>query len=347
MKLLVSALEGSANVHLTSLVKELGEDIKLYGIFDKKLGNPIVDLQSLAIMGLVDALKKLRFFFKLADEMVELANECDKVLLMDSSGFNLPLAKKLKKRYPDKEIIYYILPQAWAWKKKRIPILARTIDKLCSILPFEPSYYPQNAPIVYVGHPLLDQITLFKEQVSKKDAKIAFLPGSRPGEIKRLMPVFHQLIQHIDAQPFLVIPKHFSKEQIIELYGDVSAFQISHDTHTTLYEADFGFICSGTATLEAAIIGLPFILVYKAKALDYFIGSRLVKLPYVGLANILLDNYKNITLHPEFLQEDVTLENLLKSYNHYDKEAFFHNAKYLRDYLKHGSAKRVAEIIMH
>ena len=345
MKLLVSALEGSANVHLTSLVKELGNDVELYGIFDKKLGSPIIDLQSLAIMGIVDALKKLRFFFKLADEMVELAQECDKVLLMDSSGFNLPLAKKLKKRYPDKEIIYYILPQAWAWKKKRIPVLARTIDKLCSILPFEPSYYPKNAPIEYVGHPLLDQISVFKEKVSKKDAKIAFLPGSRPGEIKRLMPVFHQLIKHLDATPLLVIPKHFSHTQIQELYGDVSAFEVSNDTHKTLYEADFGFICSGTATLEASIIGLPFILVYKAKPLDYFIGSRLVKLPYVGLGNILLDKYKNITLHPEFLQDAVTVKNLLESYNSFNRERFFNNAKHLRAYLQHGSAKKVAQII--
>ena len=88
------------------------------------LGEPVVDLRSLAIMGFVDALKKLRYFFKLADEMVELAAGADKVLLMDSSGFNLPLAKKIKKRYPEKEIIYYILPQAWAWKRKRIPVLS-------------------------------------------------------------------------------------------------------------------------------------------------------------------------------------------------------------------------------
>jgi lipid-A-disaccharide synthase len=159
MKILVSALEHSANVHLKSLKQELSDDVEFIGIFDKDLGEPIVDLKSLAIMGFVDALKKLRYFFKLADEMLELSKDVDKVLLIDSSGFNLPLAKKIKKKYPNKEIIYYILPQAWAWKKKRIPVLAKTIDKLASILPFEPSYYPKNAPIEYVGHPLLDQIT--------------------------------------------------------------------------------------------------------------------------------------------------------------------------------------------
>ncbi len=164
MKILVSALEHSANVHLKSLKENLSDEIEFIGIFNKELGEPIIDLRNLAIMGIVDALKKLRFFLKLNAQMVDLADKADKVLLIDSSGFNLPLAKKIKKRYPNKEIIYYILPQAWAWKKKRIPVLAQTVNKLCSILPFEPSYYPANAPITYVGHPLLDQIKNFKQR---------------------------------------------------------------------------------------------------------------------------------------------------------------------------------------
>ncbi len=345
MKLLVSALEHSANVHLTSLKKELDEDIEFIGIFDKKLGDPIVDLQSLAIMGLVDAIKKIRYFFKLADEMVELAAEADKVLLIDSSGFNLPLAKKIKKKYPDKEIVYYILPQAWAWKKKRIPVLAKTIDKLASILPFEPSYYPQEASIEYVGHPLLDQISIFKEQLNPEIKSIAYLPGSRKSEIRRLMPVFRELIETLKLEATIVIPKHFSQEEVTDLYGDLSDINISHETHQTLYDVDFAFICSGTATLEASLIGTPFILVYKAKSLDYFIGSRLVKLAHVGLGNILLENYKHITLHPEFLQDQVTAQNLLESFGHYKRDDFLENAKLLREYLQHGSSKRVAQLI--
>lgn len=345
MKLLVSALEHSANVHLTSLQKELGNDVEFIGIFDQKLGNPIVDLQSLAIMGLVDAIKKIRYFFKLADEMVELAAEADKVLLIDSSGFHLPLAKKIKKRYPDKEIIYYILPQAWAWKKKRIPVLAKTVDKLASILPFEPAYYPPEANIEYVGHPLLDQITTFKEQLNSTIKSIAYLPGSRKSEIRRLMPVFKELIETLKLEATIVIPKHFSQEEVEDLYGDLSGITISHDTHKTLFEVDFAFVCSGTATLEASLIGTPFILVYKAKALDYFIGSRLVKLEHVGLGNILLEKYKHTTLHPEFLQDEVTTENLLKSFKEYKRSDFLSNSKTLREYLNHGSSKRVAELI--
>ncbi|MFT7859786.1 MAG: lipid-A-disaccharide synthase [Sulfurimonas sp.] len=345
MKLLVSALEHSANVHLTSLKKELGDDVEFVGIFDKNLGEPIIDLQSLAVMGLVDAIKKLRFFFKLADEMVGLSKDADKVLLIDSSGFHLPLAKKIKKKYPDKEIIYYILPQAWAWKKKRIPVLARTIDKLASILPFEPAYYPSEANIEYVGHPLLDQITVFKEQLNKQVNSIAYLPGSRKSEIKRLMPVYRELIDTLKIPATIVIPKHFSDAEVKELYGDLEGVTISHDTHKTLYDADFAFICSGTATLEASLIGTPFILAYKAKSLDYFIGSRLVKLDHVGLGNILLEKYNGSTLHPEFLQDAVTADNLLESFHNYNRENFLKNSKLLREYLQHGSSKRVAQLI--
>jgi len=347
MKILVSALEHSANVHLKSLKKELVKDTELIGIFDKDLGKPIVDLRSLAIMGIVDALKKLRFFFKLADEMVELSREADKVLLIDSSGFNLPLAKKIKKRYPDKEIIYYILPQAWAWKKKRIPVLAKTIDHLCSILPFEPSYYPKDAPIEYVGHPLLDQITTFKEKNTTEIQHITFMPGSRKGEIRRLMPIFEELRHKLSGitKATVIIPEYFSSQDITELYGDLEGFEVVHDAHKTLYEADFAFICSGTATLEAALIGTPFILAYKAKAVDYFIGSRVVKLSHVGLANIMFEKFRGEEIHPEFLQDGVTVENLLASYKSYDTSHFLDNSKALRAYLEHGSSKRVAEII--
>jgi len=347
MKILVSALEHSANVHLTSLKKELGNDVEFVGIFDNALGKPIVDLRSLAIMGIVDALKKLRFFFKLADEMVELAKDVDKVLLIDSSGFNLPLAKKLKKRYPNKEIIYYILPQAWAWKKKRIPVLARTIDKLASILPFEPSYYPKDAPIEYVGHPLLDQITTFKTSLSDSIEHITFMPGSRKGEITRLMPLFSELRKSLHVKrASVIIPHYFSQDEIAKLYGNLDGFEIVHDAHKTLYEADFAFICSGTATLEAALIGTPFVLAYKAKPLDYFIGSRLVKLSHVGLANIMFQKYKHQEIHPEFLQDDVTVQNLLEAYKHYNREDFITNSQELRAYLQHGSSKRVAQIIL-
>jgi lipid-A-disaccharide synthase len=345
MKILVSALEHSANIHLKSLKKELNKTTEFVGIFDADLGNSIIDLRSLAIMGFVDAIKKLKFFLKLNSQMADLAKDVDKVLLIDSSGFNLPLAKKIKKRYPDKEIIYYIIPQAWAWKPKRIPILERTIDHLASILPFESDYYSKNAPITYVGHPLLDIIKNYKDDLNPDIKHIAFMPGSRKGEIKKLMPIFIELQKKLNIDSTIIIPKHFSKEDINELYGSLSGFTIAHDAHKTLFEADFAFICSGTATLEASLIGVPFILTYIAKPLDYFIASRVVKLSHIGLSNIMFSKFNDTELHPEFIQADVTVDNLLNSFKNYDRNKFLNDSKSLRAYLKHGSSKTVANII--
>ncbi len=345
MKLLVSALEHSANIHLKALTQELKDDVELIGIFDAKLGSPIIDLKSLAIMGIVDALKKLPFFFKLRDDMVELAKDADKVLLMDSSGFNLPLSKKLKKVYPDKEIIYYILPQAWAWRRGRIKVIEERMDKICSILPFEKNYYTPDSKIEYVGHPLLDEITVIKKKINPTVKTVLFMPGSRRAEITRLMPIYRELLTQINAHALLVIPEFFTPEQVQELYGDISGFEITHEAHQAMANADFGFICSGTATLEASLIGLPFILVFIAKEIDYFIGMKLLDLPYYGLGNLMFNDYASRTLHPEFIQDDVTTENLLNAYNAFDRKKFFEDAQSLRSYLKHGSSKRVAEII--
>ena len=345
MKLLVCAMETSSNIHLKELKKYLSDDIELVGVFDKELGNPLYDLTALAIMGFTDAIKKLRFFFKLRDELVDLAKDCDKVLLMDSSGFNLPLAKKLRETYPNKEIIYYILPQAWAWKKGRVKKLEAYCSKLCSIIPFESEMYKDKEKITYVGHPLLDEITEFKQELSNTN-KIAFMPGSRKTEITNLMPIFKELIKHIPNKEYvLIIPSKFDDAYIKKIYGDISQFSISRNAHQTLKDAEYAFICSGTATLEAALIGTPFTLSYIAKKIDFFIGNLFVKLNHVGLANIFFEKMGRNPLHSEFLQENVTVENLLNDYRNLDKKQFFENSKILREYLKNGSSKMVAQII--
>ena len=347
MKLLVCAMEASSNIHLKELKKYLNNDVELVGVFDKELGNPLYDLTALAIMGIVDALKKLRFFFKLRDELVVLAKDCDKILLMDSSGFNLPLAKKLRETYPNKEIIYYILPQAWAWKKGRVAKLEKYCTKLCSIIPFESEMYSDKNKITYVGHPLLDEIKDFKEELSNTN-KIAFMPGSRKTEITNLMPIFKELIKRIPNKEYiLIIPEKFDNEYIKKIYGDISDFTISKNTHKTLQEAEYAFICSGTATLEAGLIGTPFTLSYIAKKFDYFIGSLFVKLNFVGLANIFFEKMGKAPLHSEFLQENVTVENLFNDYQNMDKNLFFENSKILREYLKNGSSQNVAKIIQN
>ena len=343
MKLLVSALEPSSNLHLKEVLKHT-QDVELIGIFDKNIeeGKPLYDISEMAIMGVVDAIKKLRWFFKVADEMVELAKDADKVLLMDSSGFNLPLAKKLKTAYPDKEIIYYILPQIWASRPKRAKKLEQYCDKLLGILPFEVDFYQSKAQ--YIGHPLLDEIAI---QHYSDSNTISFMPGSRKSEINRLLPIFKEVRKKLsDKKALLIIPSSFSEEKIKKLYGDISMFEISKDTHTALAQSEFAFICSGTATLEAALIGTPFTLSYIAKKVDFFIGTKLLGITQVGLANIILTNYNHTSLHKEILQEEVTVDNLLKEYYNTDRKIFAEKAKELREYLDHGSSENVAKIIM-
>lgn len=346
MKILVSALESSSNLHLKALCEYFDESIELSGIFDKSLGTPNYDISELAVMGFVDVLKKLPFFFKLKNEMVELAADVDKVLLMDNSGFNLPLAKAIKKKYPNKEIIYYILPQAWAWKKKRIPVIEQNCDILLSILPFEKNHYSSNTNIEYVGHPLLDELPVFKDTLTTS-GKVVFMPGSRKGEISALMPLYNEMAKKMDKQAILVIPKHFTKEFISEVYGDTSHFVISRDTYQSLEDAEFAFICSGTATLEAALMGTPFILTYIAKPLDYFILKNMIKMPYIGLANIFFDKMGKMPMHKEFVQDDVREFEIMRAYNNIDRELFLEKSKELRAYLHNGSSKRVAQIISH
>jgi len=343
MKLLVSALEPSANLHLRELLTHM-QDVELMGIFEESIpeGTPLYDISHMAIMGVIDAIKKLRWFYRVADEMVELADSADKVLLMDSSGFNLPLAKKLKRRYPQKEILYYILPQVWASRTKRVEKLERYCDRLLGILPFEVDYYPQKKA-EYVGHPLLDEM---KMTYQGRSGTIAFMPGSRRSEISRLLPVFREVRRKLtNKEALLIIPGTFSQEKITELYGDISEFAISRDTHSALAHSEFAFICSGTATLEAALIGTPFTLAYIAKKIDYFIGKKLLGITQVGLANIILTRYNGTTLHRELLQENVTAENLLAEYRDTDRTIFAQKAKELRDYLAHGSSENVAKMI--
>ena len=335
MKLLVSAFEKSANLHLSYLLPHL--DAKIFGVFDRKLGDPIVDLQALSVMGFVDAIKKLPFFLRLKNRMVELAEEADKVLLIDSSGFNLPLAKSIKKRYPDKEIVYYILPQAWAWRQGRIKTIERVVDKALSILPFEKSYYNPSYDIRYVGHPLLDEIEKFKEAPTTQ-GPIVFMPGSRRSEIAALMPIFRDVRKEIDEEALLVVPEHFED---MAIYGDTGGFTVTHNSHDALRKARFAFICSGTATLEAALIGTPLALAYIAKPLDYYIAKSFAHIDKVGLANIMIGD-----VHPEFLQRDVTAHNLLQAYERSDPERFLERSIELRNYLGHGSAKNAAKAIM-
>ena len=390
MKYLISCLEPSANLHFKEVLvhlKRLDPACEICGIFDEKLGSPLYKSSEFSAMGFIEILPLILKAKRAVAQMTRLAAECDRVLLIDSPAFNLPLACAIKESGARAEISYYILPQVWAWKPHRAEKLKKFCDNLLSIWPFEAKFFgadyevdkgavPQEAEskdsvlqetkdkdaapkedaarqseqsaktakYSFVGHPLLDEITLRKQSYDKQ-GKIAFMPGSRRAEISRLMPIFRALAPKFENnERVLIIPPHLM-DQRDEIYGSLDGFSIANDTPATLKDCDFAFVCSGTATLEAALIGTPFVLCYKARAFDVWLARKLVKLKHVGLANIIFDFLGEELLHEELLQGEVSAQNLLAAYERCDAAKFKLASKKLRDYLKFGSSENVAKIL--
>lgn len=340
LKLLVSSLEPSANLHLEPILGKL-ENYELFGIFDEKFGKPYLPSSAFSIMGFLDVIPKIKKAKKAIKELTKESFKVDKVLLIDSPAFNLPLAKAIKEKNPKVEIIYYILPQVWAWKAKRVKKVEKYCDVLASVLPFESKFYNRST---FVGHPLIDEIKEYKKEY-KETGIISYLPGSRKSEIKKLMPIFKELVKKVGKRALLVIPPFFSDEQIKDIYGDIKEFEIIRDAKSAFLQSEFAFVCSGTATLEAALIGTPFILAYIAKRFDYVLAKSFVNLKHVGLANILFDFSGKKPLHVELLQNDVTSQNLYSEYKKIDKNEFFKESLLVREILQKGSLESMLDII--
>ena len=340
MRLFVSAIEASSNLHLKELLN-YGDDVELCGAFSKELGEPLYDAKEFSVMGFLDVLPKILKAREAIKELAFVASECDQVLLIDAPAFNIPLARAIKKLNPTSNIVYYILPKAWAWKPKRIEMIEKYADTAVSIFPFEKKFYTNS---VYFGNPILDEITNYK-MVESKTNIIAFLPGSRKSEIKALMPVYRAVSSMINKTHLLVIPSHFSDLDIKKTYGDISDFEVVNSTKEALIKSEFAYVCSGTATLEAAVIGTPFVLVYKVKKIDYFIGRLFVKLQHVGLANIIFDFEGIEPFHDELLQKDVNPKNLYYAYKYIKRQSFIEKSKKLRDILKSGGLKELSKIL--
>ncbi|MEO1924343.1 MAG: lipid-A-disaccharide synthase [Nautiliaceae bacterium] len=335
-KILVNALEPSANVHLGEILKR--SNFQISGIFDERFGKPVISANEFNVMGFLDVIPKIKLAKEMIEKLSEMAGEADKVLLIDAPSFNLRLAKKIKEKHPQKEIIYYILPKVWAWKKGRIKEVNAYIDKKAYIFPFEREIWKDG---IYVGNPLLDEIKEFRDD--KEYGNVAFLPGSRKSEIKSLMPIFRELREKIDKKAFLVVPDIY-KNKINEIYGDVSGFKIVFDARKALLKSDFAYICSGTATLEAAIIGTPFVLMYKARRLEYLIARAVVNLKYVGLANIIFEKEGLGEFHKEYLQK-FDIGYLIEDMKRNDIKKFQEKSKKLRDILKFGSAENMVKLL--
>jgi len=271
------------------------------------------DIKDLSVMGFFDVLKKLPRFFALKKSILGKITR-DKpvaVILVDFSGFNLRLAKAINKSIP---VIYYVSPQVWASRPGRVKTIKKFIHRMIVLFKFEEEFYRRHAVSVdFVGSPLLD---IVKPSLSKKefcdrselaDSKItiALLPGSRKAEIKNILPVMlksAQIIQDKIKNAQFIIAK--SPQVELDLYnGMLKKFRLESRiaegrTYDCLNACDFALVCSGTATLEAAIMQKPFLIIYKMDLLNYLLYRPQVKLACIGMVNIVAQR----KIIPEFIQ---------------------------------------------
>lgn len=320
MKIFVSTGEVSGDLHLSYLVREareLDRDVEFYGIagkHSKSAGvNIIQDIDELAIMGFTEAIKKYSYLKKKAEEYLDFIKKenIKKVIMVDYGGFNLKFLELLKKNIEDIEVFYYIPPKLWIWGEKRIDKL-KLADHIMVIFPWEVDFYKKhNVNAIYYGNPFTER---YKE-LKREGDKVLLLPGSRKQEIKSLIPDFIDLVKKNPKEKYLL--KLSSKDHLKWIDEDISKLsnlEICYDIslNSSVKESKIAIAASGTVTLELALLGIPTIVVYKTNFINYFIAKYILKVGFVSLPNLTL----NEEVFPELLQKrcnSVEIEKSMKT----------------------------------
>lgn len=331
-KILISAGEASGDIHaaaVTAAIKKFDSKSEVFGMGGDNLraagGEVLWDINDHGVMGFVEVIKKLPDLFRLRSDFARVMDERkpDCLVVVDYPGFNMKLAKLAHdKGIP---VVSYIAPSAWAWNKGRAKKVAKIVDKVACIFPFEYDVYKEaGAPVEFVGHPLLDIVhpSMSKEEAQawagKEQGKklVLLMPGSRLMEIDKMLPTLlagaKLLKQQLPDVQFAMpragtIPLAMLKEKIAASGLDV---KITEGHNYDLFSAaDLALATSGTVTLEAALCGLPSVIVYRTSALNAFIARLVINIPNIGLPNIVAGK----TIMPELLQEDFTPEKLAKT----------------------------------
>lgn len=281
----------------------------------------LFDMERLSVMGFVEPLGRLPELFamkrKLRDHFI--ADPPAAFIGIDAPDFNLRLEAEL--HGAGIKTVHYVSPSVWAYRAKRIIAIRKAVDLMLTLFPFETAIYKQHKiPVACVGHPLADQIG-FKDTKTSSRAEldlpadsrvIALMPGSRSGEINRLAPVFFEAaIKSLQQSPDLRFLIPYSSPDNKRLVMDImkqlgllsgDQFTLVADSRLAMSASDFVVMASGTATLEALLLRRPMVICYKLAGLTYALASRMVKIPNVGLPNLLAGK----RLVPEFLQKQVT-----------------------------------------
>ena len=280
--------------------------------------------KDLAVVGLVEALSKVRFARRLIHALVEAATaeKADAAVLIDSPDFNLPLAKRLAKA--GVPVVFYVSPQVWAWRRRRARTIARIGRAVLVLFGFEKRWYDARGlgeKVTWVGHPLVDAaVAEFARPAPPAPTgvrRVVLMPGSRKGEVKSILPVFRDAVEILqkrvsDLEVVLIRADSISDALLEELAGPALAdWRVVSGEHLALLAAsDVLLVASGTATVEGLLARVPMVVVYKVHPVTFWIARRLVKVAHVAMANIVSDDGTGFRTVPELLQEDATAENV-------------------------------------
>ncbi|USE39746.1 lipid-A-disaccharide synthase [Endozoicomonas sp. SCSIO W0465] len=331
LRVALVAGEASGDILGAGLIREIKRhypDAYCYGI-----GGPLMQsegfaslfpMERLSVMGLVEVLGRLRELLGIRKQLRErlIADQPDVFIGIDAPDFNLSLERKLKAS--GIPTVHYVSPQVWAWREGRLKKIRQSVDHMLALLPFEVDYYRgHGVPVTFVGHPLADQIPMNPDQdaarrtlgVSNGDGPvIGLLPGSRKAEVAKLGQLFLETARLLrkdfpDARFLIPCVNERRKKQILPIVGEFPDLDVTvydGQAQSVMAAADAILIASGTAVLEAALHKKPLVVSYKMAPLSFAVISRMVKVNYVSLPNLLA----NRALVPEVLQDDATPENL-------------------------------------
>ncbi len=323
MRYYIVAGEASGDLHASNLMKAIKKldnqaDFRCWGGHKMEAqGCTLVKhYKDLAFMGFWQVITNIRTIVKnlrfCQDDIS--GYKPDALILIDYPGFNLRIAKFARKH--NIKVYYYISPQVWAWKKSRVHLIKKTVDKMLVILPFEKDFYAQfDYEVDFVGHPLLDAIAEEQEQTkstnhSEDKPTVAILPGSRKQEIEKMLPVMLKVTARFPEYRFVVCAVSSVGSSIYDANIKNKDVQIVYDqTYDVLAEAYAALVTSGTATLETALFKVPQVVCYKADPFSYIIAKKLIKLKYISLVNLIMDQ-KVLT---ELIQKDFNEARLCNS----------------------------------
>lgn len=317
-RLFVIAGEISGDTHGAGVIAALRArhpQLEVHGLGGPKLralaGDTLDDwVADAAVLGAWEVIRHYGYFRRMFHQTLRRIETLrpDAVVFIDYPGFNLRLAARLQHLRPEVKLLYYISPQVWAWHRSRIPKMARWLDLMICLFPFEaPLYNASGLHTEFGGHPITDSLVSQRSDTAREADLVALLPGSREREITALWPVMLETARRLrTTHPHLRFATAAVNDRLASRMRDLSAgFPVAisvGNAHDLMQRATAGLVASGTATLEAAALGLPHALVYKVAWLTYEIGRRVIKVPHLGIVNILAGR----EVVREFIQHDAS-----------------------------------------